>query len=150
MHEVELMRRPIGALSSLLPPDQAARLEAAAMQAGRELRGRTMWHVSSTATGGGVAEMLHNLLGYFLDAGVDARWLVIDADEQFFETTKHLHNAIHGLGDGDFTKKDHKHYEKVMTRNPVQDLLSAGGMVMLHGPQTAGLTGPVRDKGASV
>src|ERR1700677_1213548 len=126
MHEVELMRRPIGALSSLLPPDQAARL------------------------GGGVAEMLHNLLGYFLDAGVDARWLVIDADEQFFETTKHLHNAIHGLGDGDFTKKDHKHYEKVMTRNPVQDLLSAGGMVMLHGPQTAGLTGPVRDKGASV
>lgn len=150
MHEVELMRRPIGALSNLLPLEQAARFEAAAMQAGRELHGRTMWHVSSTATGGGVAEMLHNLLGYFLDAGVEARWLVIDADEHFFETTKHLHNAIHGLGEGDFTKKDHKHYEKVLTRNPVQDLISAGDCVLLHDPQTAGLTEPVREKGASV
>jgi len=150
MHEVELMRRPIGALSSVLPPEQAARLEAAVTQAGRELHGRTMWHVSSTATGGGVAEMLHSLLGYFLDAGVDARWLVIDGDEQFFETTKHLHNAIHGLGNGDFSKKDHKHYEKVMARNPVQDLITAGDMVMLHDPQTAGLAEPARDKGASV
>jgi trehalose synthase len=37
-----------------------------------------------------------------------------------------------------------------MTRNPVQDLITAGDMVMLHDPQTAGLTGQVRDKGASV
>ncbi|HXL89519.1 MAG TPA: glycosyltransferase [Streptosporangiaceae bacterium] len=150
MHEVELTRRPIGALSNLLPPEQAARFEAAATRAGRELSGRTIWHVSSTAAGGGVAEMLHNLLGYFLDAGVGTRWLVLDADEQFFAITKHLHNAIHGLGHGDFTKKDHKHYEKVMGRNPVQDLVAAGDIVMLHDPQTAGLTEPVRAKGASV
>jgi trehalose synthase len=150
VREVELMRRPIGALSNLLPAEQAARFEAAATQAGRELHGHTMWHISSTAAGGGVAEMLHNLLGYFLDAGVETRWLVLDADEQFFGITKQLHNAIHGLGDGKFTEKDHEHYEKVMAGNPVPEHIGPGDVVMLHDPQTAGLTGPVRDKGASV
>jgi trehalose synthase len=150
MHKVELRRRPIGALSSLLPPDQAASLEAAATKAAQELSGRVIWNVSSTATGGGVAEMLHNLLGYFLDAGVETRWLVIDADEQFFAITKHLHNAIHGLGDGDFTKKDRKHYDQVMARNPVQDLVGREDIVLLHDPQTAGLVEPACGKGASV
>jgi len=150
MHKIELRRRPIGALSRLLPPEQAASFEAAATKAAQELGGRVIWNVSSTATGGGVAEMLHNLLGYFLDAGVETRWLVIDADEQFFATTKHLHNAIHGLGDGDFTKKDHKHYDKVMARNPVQDLVGRDDIVLLHDPQTAGLVEPIGSKGASV
>jgi len=68
---------------------------------------------------GGVAEIdAQPCLGYFLDAGVATRWLVLDADEQFFAITKHLHNAIHGLGHGDFTKKDHKHYEKVLAATP--------------------------------
>jgi trehalose synthase len=149
MHKVELRRRPIGALSSLLPPDQAAVFEAAATRAAQDLNGHVIWNVSSTATGGGVAEMLHNLLGYFLDAGIETRWLVLDADELFFAITKRLHNAIHGLGDGDFTKKDRKHYDKVMARNPVQDLVGRGDIVLLHDPQTAGLVEPVRAKGAS-
>ena len=38
--------------------------------------------------GGGVAEMLHALLPYVLDAGIDARWVVLQERAEFFELTK--------------------------------------------------------------
>ena len=57
--------------------------------------------MNSTAEGGGVAELLHALLGYVVAAGVDARWMVIEGDPAFFEVTKRIHNRLHGSpGDG--------------------------------------------------
>src|SRR5438067_8051990 len=101
MQEVNLEPRPLATLAALLPPRQAERFEEVAGHARRTLAGRTTWNINSTATGGGVAEMLHTLLGYFVAAGVQARWLVLDGDADFFATTKGLHNAIHGVGDPD-------------------------------------------------
>ena len=147
MHEVELRRRPIGALSSVLPDSQAAALEAAVHRAARALDGRVVWQVSSVATGGGIAEMLHGLLGYFLDAGVRMRWLVIDADERFFVITKRLHNAIHGVP-GKFTEADHRHYQEILSCNALA--INPGDIVMLHDPQTAGLACQLRPSGVRV
>jgi hypothetical protein len=65
------------------------------------LSDRVVWNVSSTAAGGGVAEMLHRLLGYARGIGFDARWIVLQGDPDFFRITKRLHNALHGeRGDG--------------------------------------------------
>ena len=67
---------------------------------GRELMdGRTLWTVNSTARGGGVAEMLRSLIGYVRGAGLDARWVVIGGDAEFFRITKRLHNRLHGADD---------------------------------------------------
>ena len=67
----------------------------------RELHGRVIWNVNSTAKGGGVVEMLRPLLGYCRGAGVDARWVVISGEPEFFAITKRLHNRLHGFaGDG--------------------------------------------------
>ena len=41
------------------------------------LDGQAVWHINSTAAGGGVAEMLPSLLGYCRDLGINTRWLVI-------------------------------------------------------------------------
>ena len=57
-----------------------SQIEAAIESAGRVLAGRVVWHVNSTARGGGVAEMLQSLLAYARGAGVDARWALIDGD----------------------------------------------------------------------
>jgi hypothetical protein len=43
--------------------------------------GRVVWHVNSTARGGGVAELLQSLLAYARGTGVDARWCVIGGGE---------------------------------------------------------------------
>jgi hypothetical protein len=59
------------------------------------LRGRVVWCVSSTANGGGVAEMLRSLLAYTRGAGVDSRWGVIEGEPEFFALTKRLHNCLH-------------------------------------------------------
>lgn len=52
---------------------------------GRELLDvRPCWNVNSTAPGGGVAEMLQSLSGYVQGAGLDARWVAVGGDAEFF------------------------------------------------------------------
>src|SRR5947207_3003777 len=76
------------------------RLCDAAVLLRKQLAGRRIWNVSSTAVGGGVAEMLQGLVGYVGDLGIPIEWAVIGADPDFFTITKRLHNRIHGdLGD---------------------------------------------------
>src|SRR5215208_1663727 len=88
-------------LERVLTAEQGADLDRM-IRRGRELfAGRVLWSVSSTAYGGGVAEMLHSLLAYVRGADIDARWVVIDGPPDFFRVTKRLHNRLHGAdGDG--------------------------------------------------
>jgi len=52
------------------------------------LKGTTIWMINSTATGGGVAEMLPSQLRILRSLGVSIEWLVIEtADPGFFELT---------------------------------------------------------------
>ena len=118
------------------------------------LNGRVLWHVNSTASGGGVAEMLQTFLGYERGAGIDARWLVIEGEPEFFALTKRIHHNLHGRdGDGrGYSAGDEELYDEVMLRN-ARKLLShvrAGDVVVLHDPQTAGLTAALRRAGALV
>ena len=59
--------------ASVLSPREYEALVDLISHATRELYGRVIWNVNSTAKGGGVAEMLRPLLGYCRGAGVDAR-----------------------------------------------------------------------------
>jgi trehalose synthase len=153
MLEVEIAPRPLTALSGTLSPEQEERFRAAADRAATVLSGRTVWNVSSTATGGGVAEMLRTLLGYVTGAGVRTRWLVLDGDSPFFAATKRLHNAIHGLGAVPaLDDADRAAYDQVIART-TPDLLGHVGardLVILHDPQTAGLVEPLRRAGIPV
>jgi len=83
-------------LRSVIGEDRLWAWHAVAAAARDALAGRTVWNVSSTAVGGGVAEMLQVLLSYTRGAGIDARWLVIDGDAEFFAVTKRLQNRLHG------------------------------------------------------
>lgn len=62
----------------------------------RQLGGRSVKMVNSTAVGGGVAEILNRLVPLMQDLGVPTRWDVITGGEDFFEVTKGFHNALHG------------------------------------------------------
>jgi trehalose synthase len=151
MLEVKVDPRPLEALAGILTPEQARRFRSATERAAGALSGRVVWNVSSTATGGGVAEMLRTLLGYVAGAGVQTRWLVIAGDPGFFAVTKRLHNAIHGAeGGADLGAAEHQLYERVLERNAAELLRLVGrdDLVLLHDPQTAGLVGPLRAAGA--
>ena len=116
--------------------------------------GRTVWNVNSTARGGGVAEMLASLLSYAHGAGVDARWVVLTGSPPFFTITKRIHNHLHGApGDGG-PLGDLERDVYVRTLQRAADELRArvrpNDLVLLHDPQTAGLTAALREIGATV
>ena len=123
-------------------------------QAARELHGRVVWNVNSTAKGGGVVEMLRPLLGYCRGAGVDARWAVISGQPEFFAITKRIHNRLHGFaGDGGpLGEAEHEVYEQTLAASAEElaKLVNPQDIVILHDPQTAGAAAAVRETGATV
>ena len=60
------------------------------------LQGKRVLHVSATAFGGGVSEILYTLVPLMRDVGLDATWQVIMGREEFFNATKLLHNSLQG------------------------------------------------------
>lgn len=154
IEEVEIEALDPARLEPLIGRDRMERFERVAEAARANLAGRVVFNVNSTAVGGGVAEMLQTLLAYARGAGVDARWLVIRGDQEFFAITKRIHNGLYGApGDGaDLGAAEHAHYEHVMRRNrdELLALVDPGEVVLLHDPQTAGLVGPMRAAGAKV
>ena len=115
-----------------------AGLRGAAAAVVPRLEGRTLWMVNSTATGGGVAELLPALVRLLRDLGVDARWAVIDSElPEFFELTKRIHNLLHGTGEPCLTAGDRELYEAVNRANAraLAPLLSPGDVLVVHDPQ---------------
>ncbi len=154
MDVVQIQAEPLEELAGLLDPVRAETFLSTAALARKALAGRIIWNINSTASGGGVAEMLQVLLAYARGADVDTRWLVLDGDPQFFEITKALHNALHGslIGRTGFGAEDQAHYARVMSANLAQlrDLVRPGDVVLLHDPQTAGLAAGLKQLGAHV
>jgi trehalose synthase len=150
---VEVERRSVAQLQPIIGAQREERLYQAADQFRQRLGGRTIWNVSSTATGGGVAEMLHVLIGYAKDLGIPVQWKVITGDAEFFVITKRIHNQIHGeTAGGPLTEADAEHYERMLAANATEllDEIRPGDLVLLHDPQTAGLTRALVDAGARV
>lgn len=83
-------------LEPVLGVDRFYRLLATAEDVRAVLDQRAVLHVSSTASGGGVAEMLYTLLSYVRGLSVDTRWFVLDGDPEFFAVTKRIHNRVYG------------------------------------------------------
>jgi trehalose synthase len=139
---------------SVLDPEPFQRF-AEGVALGREaFAGRIIWNVNSTALGGGVAEMLQSLLSYARGAGVDARWMVIEGNPEFFAITKRIHNLLHGFpGDGGaLGPRERDVYGEVSDRNgqELSGLVRPGDVVILHDPQTAGVCRRMVDAGALV
>lgn len=129
------------------------RVEGAISEASRLLAGRVVWHVNSTAAGGGVAELLTALLPYARGAGADARWMVAGGEPEFFRITKGLHNRLHGGGPSDpIPDADRETYLSTCAANAeaLAELLQPGDVVYLHDPQTAGMTARIKETGAIV
>jgi trehalose synthase len=117
------------------------RLRDAARTFAPRLEGRTVWHVNSTAQGGGVAELLPPQIALLRDLGVDARWLVIETDRpEFFALTKRIHNMIHGAVQQEFTAGDRALYEEVSRANAeaLMQHVRPDDVLLVHDPQPLG------------
>jgi trehalose synthase len=97
------------------------------------LQGRRVVHVSSTRTGGGVAEILGWMTPMMAELGLDARWEVISAPPEFYRVTKTFHNGLQGqpvtLKQRDFDL----HMD--VNRENAQRLNLEADFVLVHDPQ---------------
>ncbi len=152
--EVDVPVVELARLRPLVGEHRYADLVGEAARTREALRGCTVWNINSTATGGGVAEMLQVLVGYILGVGVAVRWLVIAGDPEFFSVTKRIHNRLHGVrGDGGaLGEREASAYEYVQTANAtaIVPRVHPGDVVILHDPQTAGLAQAMKSAGAAV
>lgn len=109
------------------------------LELGERISSSKIVHVSSTRTGGGVAEILNNLILLLNQAGPKTEWRVIEGDREFFRTTKMIHNMLHGA-EGRLSQDMIEHYLEVNKSNAsmMEDLADAD-FVIIHDPQVAPL-----------
>ena len=154
VYEVHISPRPVDVFAPIVGEQRLQGLERQAAEIRRILGPRSIWNVNSTASGGGVAEMLRSLLRYARGYGVDVRWLVLEAPPEFFRITKRVHNALHGIGtDGSsLDAAASEVFERVTHENAVSldALVRPGDLVICHDPQTAGLVPHLIAKGTRV
>ena len=154
LQDVSVAPVSLARFEKLATPRRWQELQDAVQTAKRVLGSRVVWNVNSTASGGGVAEMLQVLLSYVSGIGVDIRWTVLQGDAEFFAITKRIHNLLHGSrGDGGpLGAREGRHYDEVIACNAAALVPRVGrdDVVILHDPQTAGLVDAIRDAGATV
>lgn len=150
---VPIPPQPLDRFRDLLG-DEYKQIERVAAWAREAFAGRAIWHINSTARGGGVAELLRTMLPYVRGAGVDTRWVVLRESEEFFTLTKRIHNRLHGnLGDGgELGETERALYESTLALSgeEVGRLCQPGDLIYLHDPQTAGLVPLAKSAGLKV
>jgi len=109
------------------------------------LAGRRVLHLSATAFGGGVAEINYTLVPLMRDAGLDVEWRVIWGQEEFFQATKTIHNALQGSPE-ELSGEQREVFERYNRRNAA-DLEDEFDFVIVHDPQPAAVVEHAREAG---
>jgi trehalose synthase len=109
------------------------------------LAGKRVLHLSATAFGGGVAEILYTLVPLMRDAGLETEWRVIYGQEEFFDVTKAIHNALQGnpRGLSDDEQETYRRYN----RENAEALKDEFDFVIVHDAQPGAMIENAREAG---
>jgi trehalose synthase len=99
------------------------------------LAGKRILHLSATAFGGGVAEINYTLIPLMRDIGLDVEWRIIHGEDEFFNVTKTIHNALQGNPQG-LRPEDEEVFRRYNLENARQ-LEDDYDFVIVHDPQPA-------------
>jgi trehalose synthase len=102
------------------------------------LEGKRVVHVSATAFGGGVAEINYTLVPLMRSAGLDAEWRIINGEDEFFNVTKKIHNALQGSPVA-LTPEEEEIFQRYNVLNAEEFDESEYDFVLIHDPQPAAM-----------
>jgi trehalose synthase len=111
------------------------------------LKGKRILHVSATAFGGGVSEILYTLVPLMIDVGLHCEWNVIYGREEFFNATKLLHNALQG-NPHDLSGEQWATWLRYNEIN-ARELGNGWDVCIIHDPQPAAIASLAREKARS-
>jgi trehalose synthase len=108
------------------------------------LKGLRVLHLSATAFGGGVSEILYTLVPLMRDVGLDVEWQVMLGREEFYNATKRLHNALQGNPES-LSDEEWKIFERYNALNATE-IDGGWDVIIVHDPQPAAIHRHVPDK----
>jgi len=111
------------------------------------LQGKRILHLSATAFGGGVSEILYTLVPLMRDVGLEVEWQVIYGREEFFNATKLMHNALQGSPQ-DLSEEDWATWRQYNEMN-ARELTEGWDVCVVHDPQPAAVHSLVPEKAHS-
>ena len=123
--------------SPTTPTSSAVRSSRRSASSPSPLQGKRVVHLSATAFGGGVAEILYTLVPLMADVGLDVEWQVIYGREEFFNATKLMHNALQGAPD-DLTEEQWETWQRYNEMNS-RELTDGWDVAIVHDPQPAAM-----------
>ena len=102
------------------------------------VEGKRVVHLSATAFGGGVAEINYTLIPLMQSAGLDVEWRIIHGQDEFFNVTKTIHNALQGNPQG-LTDEQREIFTRYQQLNAKELDPDEYDFVVVHDPQPVGL-----------
>ena len=111
------------------------------------LAGKRVVHLSATAFGGGVAEINYTLVPLMADAGLDVEWRIIHGEDEFFNVTKTIHNALQGNPLG-LTAEQEEIFKRFNALNAAE-LNDDYDFVIVHDPQPVAMIDHLPDSEAT-
>jgi len=100
------------------------------------LEGKRVLHLSATAFGGGVAEILYTLVPLMGNVGLEVEWRVMHGADEFFRVTKTIHNALQGDPQG-LTPEDLAVFARYNADTAAELDADDYDFVVVHDPQPA-------------
>jgi trehalose synthase len=137
---VNVATKPLADYTHIVGRELAAEIRELA----EPLQGRRVLHLSATAFGGGVSEILYTLVPLMKDVGLDCEWQVIYGREEFFNATKIMHNALQG-NPQDLTEEQWETWASYNDMN-ARELTEGWDVCIVHDPQPAALYSLVPEK----
>jgi trehalose synthase len=139
LERVPLLEKDLAQYADCVGDETVAQIREAAAP----LEGARVLHVSATAYGGGVAELLATHVPLLRSVGIDAEWQVLHGSNEFFAVTKQVHNALQGA-DIEWTPHMQRTYlERILDNSLLMD--DGYDVVVVHDPQPAALLHFLRD-----
>ncbi len=108
------------------------------------LQGLKVLHLSATAFGGGVSEILYTLVPLMRDVGIEAEWQIMIGREEFYNVTKLMHNSLQG-SEQVLTDEEWVIYERYNRINALE-LTDGWDVIIVHDPQPAAVRQHVPEK----
>jgi trehalose synthase len=102
------------------------------------LAGKRVVHLSATAFGGGVAEINYTLIPLMQSAGLETEWRIIHGQDEFFNVTKTIHNALQGNPQG-LTPEQVEIFRRYQELNAQEIDPDDYDFVVVHDPQPIGM-----------
>ena len=112
---------------------------------GKEFENYKVLHINATKFGGGVAEILQNMIPLMQELKINVDWKVFTAPDSFFEISKRMHNALQGNMDIKFSDEEISSYIS-QAKFSYEQIKPDGDFIIIHDPQPCPIIKFAEDK----